>query len=53
MQVGERDKALAELERGFAEHDAYLPRLRVDPFMDPLRSDPRFVELLKRMGLGQ
>jgi TolB-like protein/Tfp pilus assembly protein PilF len=49
--LGDKDKAFAELERSFAERDCYLGRLTVDPFMDPLRDDPRFKNLLKRMNL--
>jgi TolB-like protein/Tfp pilus assembly protein PilF len=49
--LGDKNKAFAELERSFAEKDCYLGRLTVDPFMDPLRDDPRFKDLLKRMNL--
>ena len=50
--LGDKDKAFAELEASFAERDCYLGRLTVDPFMDPLRDDPRFKSLLKRMNLS-
>jgi TolB-like protein/Tfp pilus assembly protein PilF len=49
--LGDKDKALAELERSFEDRDCYLPRAAVDPFMDPLRDDPRFKDLMKRMNL--
>jgi hypothetical protein len=49
--LGDKDKAFAELEKSFAEKDAYLGRISVDPFMDPLRDDPRFKSLIKRMNL--
>ena len=49
--LGDKDRAFDELERSFAERDCYLGRLAVDPFMDPLREDPRFNDLMKRMGL--
>ena len=52
VALGDRDNAFAELERSFAERDCYLGRLTVDPFMDPLRDDPRFKDLMKRMGLA-
>jgi eukaryotic-like serine/threonine-protein kinase len=50
--LGDKDKAFAELERSFAEKDCYLGRISVDPFIDPLRDDPRFKSLIKRMGLS-
>ncbi|MEK6325181.1 MAG: protein kinase [Acidobacteriota bacterium] len=49
--LGERNKAFAELEKAFAERDWDLSRLKVDPFMDSLRDDPRFKDLVRRIGL--
>jgi hypothetical protein len=51
--LGDKDKAFAELEKAFGEHDWFLPRLKVDPFMDQLRDDPRFKEMLKRLNLPE
>ena len=51
LALGEREKALARLERGYAEHDNQLQFLRSDPNFDPLRGDPRFQELMRRVGL--
>ena len=51
--LGDKDKAFAELEKSFEEKDSFLPRIRLDPFMDPLRDDPRFKDLLKRMNLPE
>jgi TolB-like protein/Tfp pilus assembly protein PilF len=51
--LGEKDKAFAELEKSFAERDCYLGRISVDPFMDPLRDDPRFKGLTQRMNLSR
>jgi len=51
--LGDRDQACVELEKAFEERDWNLPRLKVDPFMDPLRDDPRFKDLVKRMGLPE
>ncbi|HKZ78192.1 MAG TPA: protein kinase [Pyrinomonadaceae bacterium] len=51
--LDDKDKAFAELENSFAEHDFYLHRLKVDPFWDPLRQDPRFREMLKRLNLPE
>jgi TolB-like protein/DNA-binding winged helix-turn-helix (wHTH) protein/Tfp pilus assembly protein PilF len=47
--LGDKDKALVWLERTFDEHGWSLVRLKVDPFFDSLRSDPRFQDLLRRM----
>ncbi|HKP69234.1 MAG TPA: hypothetical protein VJV05_08120 [Pyrinomonadaceae bacterium] len=50
--LGEKDKAFAELERSYVERDCYLGRISVDPFLDPLRDDPRFKDLMRRMKLS-
>jgi tetratricopeptide (TPR) repeat protein len=49
--LGEKDQAFEWLEKAYQEHDNALTSLRVYPFFDPLRSDPRFTQLLKKMGL--
>jgi TolB-like protein/DNA-binding winged helix-turn-helix (wHTH) protein/Tfp pilus assembly protein PilF len=49
--LGERDTAFEYLERAFEERDPMLLAVKVDPACDPLRSDPRFDELLRRIGL--
>lgn len=51
--LGDKEEAFAELEKAFDEHDWQLQRIKVDPFMDPLRDDPRFKALLKRMNLPE
>ena len=53
VALGERDAAFAELEKAYQAHDWFLQRLKVDPFMDSLRNDPRFADLVKRVGLPQ
>jgi serine/threonine-protein kinase len=51
--LGEKDAAFAELEKAYQAHDWFFQRLRVDPFMDPLRDDPRFKDLVRRLGLPE
>lgn len=51
-RVGDKDKAFAWLERAYQEHDALLILIKVDPIWDDLRFDPRFENLLHRMGLS-
>src|SRR5215831_2625600 len=51
--LGDKDKTFSELEKSFAEKDCFLGRMAVDPSMDPLRDDPRFKNLLKRMNLPE
>jgi serine/threonine-protein kinase len=47
--MGEHDRAFDYLERAYEERDMELTLLKVDPFFDPLRDDPRFQDLLERM----
>jgi len=49
--VGDHDKAFASLERAFQAHSAGLIYLHLDPGYRPLRGDPRFGDLVKRIGL--
>jgi TolB-like protein len=51
--MGNKDLAFADLERAYAQHSSALITLKVDPLYDPLRSDPRFQELMRRVELVQ
>jgi hypothetical protein len=51
--LGERDKAFAELEKAFRERSTLLTYTKMDPRFDPIRSDARFIDLQRRMGLLQ
>ena len=51
--LGERDKTLTSLERGYEQHDGKLVFLKVEPKWNNLRTDPRFQDLLRRVGLPQ
>lgn len=48
-QFGQKDQAIAALERAFVERDPGLGYMRGDPWLDPLRSDPRFKALDKKL----
>lgn len=48
----QEDQALVWLEKGYQEGSAWMVWLKVDPRLDVLRSDPRFQDLLHRVGLS-
>ena len=49
--LGEKDKAFTWLEKAYADRSDWMTLLNTDPLFDPLRSDPRFQDLLRRVGL--
>src|SRR6185295_1265018 len=49
--LGDRDRAFKWLEHAYESRDGWLIWLVVDPVVDSLRSDERFTDLLRRMGL--
>jgi tetratricopeptide (TPR) repeat protein len=49
--MGNNEQAIEWLEKAFAQHSNGLTELKVDPAYDPLRSDPRFQNLLHQVGL--
>jgi TolB-like protein/Tfp pilus assembly protein PilF len=53
VRVGDKECAFEWLERGFEERDDLMIDLKVEPVFDGLRSDPRFQELIRRVGIPQ
>ncbi len=51
--LGDKDQAFAWLNKADQERNDYLIYLKVEPLFDSLRSDPRFADLLKRIGVPQ
>jgi tetratricopeptide (TPR) repeat protein len=51
--LGDREKAFAMLEKAYAARNPRLQDLKIDKGLDPLRDDPRFKDLLRRIGLPQ
>ncbi|HXY16260.1 MAG TPA: protein kinase [Terriglobales bacterium] len=49
--LDDKDTAFMWLDQAYQQHDSYLPRLKVEPGLDSLRSDARFGDLLRRMNL--
>jgi TolB-like protein/DNA-binding winged helix-turn-helix (wHTH) protein/Tfp pilus assembly protein PilF len=49
--LGEKDQAIANLEKAYEQHEQGLAVMKREPMFDPLRSDARFKELLRRMNL--
>jgi TolB-like protein/DNA-binding winged helix-turn-helix (wHTH) protein/Flp pilus assembly protein TadD len=52
LGLAETDQAFAWLERAYQEHSIIMQLLKVDPLFDPLSSDPRFADLVRRVGLN-
>ena len=50
--VGRKDQAIAMLQQAVISHSNVVTALKVDPIYDPLRSDPRFQEVMRQAGLG-
>jgi hypothetical protein len=49
---GEKEEAITYLERAYAEHSLGPAWLRFDPRLDVLRSEPRFLDPMRRTGLS-
>jgi TolB-like protein/Flp pilus assembly protein TadD len=53
VAMDEKDKALALLAEAYQNHSISLTTLKVEPAFDPLRGEPRFQDLLRRIGLAK
>jgi eukaryotic-like serine/threonine-protein kinase len=49
--LGDKEGAIVSLEKAYAAHDLQMQYLKVEPHYDSLRLDPRFVELMRKVGL--
>jgi tetratricopeptide (TPR) repeat protein len=49
--TGQNERLLDLLEKAYSEHSNAVVRIKVDPMYDPIRNDPRFKDLLRRIGL--
>jgi hypothetical protein len=52
LGVGDKEQAFAWMEQAYEEQSMILQYLKVHPFFDPVRDDPRFADLLRRVGLS-
>jgi len=53
LGLGEKQQALEGLEKAYEVRSQWLSLLKVDKIFDPLRSEPRFIELLKKVGFDK
>jgi hypothetical protein len=51
--MGNKDQSFAYLEKASSQHSNTLATLKIEPRFDPLRSDARFQEMERRVGLSQ
>jgi serine/threonine-protein kinase len=49
--LGDRDRAMRWLEKAYSERSSALTYLKIEPLFDPLRGDPRFADVVRRVGL--
>lgn len=51
LGLGDNEQVFVWLEQAYKEHSTTLQLLKVDPLFDPIRGDPRFTDLVRRVGL--
>ena len=49
--TGQKDRVFELLEKAYSEHTNLVMQIKVDPMYDPMRSDPRFGDVLRHGGL--
>jgi hypothetical protein len=50
--LGEKDEAFRSLEKGLPDRSVCVPFLKVDPRLDRIRSDQRYIELVRRLAFN-
>jgi hypothetical protein len=53
LGLGDKERCFSWLEKAYQEKSTIIFSMKIDPIWDPLRSDPRFADLLRRAGLVQ
>jgi hypothetical protein len=48
---GDKDQAFQWLAKSYQDHAPEISQIKVDPILDSLHTDPRFADLVKRLGL--
>ena len=51
--MGDRDHTFEWLEKAYAERAGRMEYIKAEDFLEPFHSDPRYIDLLRRMGLPQ
>jgi hypothetical protein len=51
--LGQREEAFSWLDKAYSERDRYMAELKADCAFDSLRADPRFAQLLRRVGFPE
>ena len=51
--IGEKQRALDLIDRAVARHDAFVVDFKVDPLLDPLRPEPRFQAVMRRLNFPE
>ena len=52
-ELGDKENAFVRLNQSMEDREQYIGFIKLDPFMNPLRDDPRFGEIVKKLGLPQ